>query len=113
MAYRVPQNERNRLEGTFEEIIGDSPALKSVLVEVERVAPTDSTVLVTGETGTGKELVARAIHKRSLRATRAFVSVNCAAIARTLFASSLSPIASSTGTMSRNAAQDDASAVKE
>jgi formate hydrogenlyase transcriptional activator len=58
MEDRVPQNERDRLECTFEEIIGDSPALKSVLVDVERVAPTDSTVLVLGETGTGKELIA-------------------------------------------------------
>jgi formate hydrogenlyase transcriptional activator len=73
----------------FEEIIGTSPPLRSVLAHVERVAPTDSTVLITGETGTGKELVARAIHKRSNRATRAFVSVNCAAIPPTLVASEL------------------------
>ena len=64
----------------FEEMIGSSAALRSVLVHVEKVAPTDSTVLITGETGTGKELVARAIHKRSNRASQAFVSVNCAAI---------------------------------
>jgi len=73
----------------FEEIVGSSPALQSVLSQVARVAPTDSTVLVTGETGTGKELVARAIHKRSQRSSRAFVSVNCAAIPRDLIASEL------------------------
>jgi formate hydrogenlyase transcriptional activator len=73
----------------FEEIIGTSPPLRSVLAHVGRVAPTDSTVLITGETGTGKELVARAIHKRSNRATRAFVSVNCAAIPPSLVASEL------------------------
>ncbi len=59
----------------FEEIVGDSPALQAVLARVAKVAPTDSTVLITGETGTGKELIARAIHKRSRRASRAFVSV--------------------------------------
>jgi len=59
----------------FEEIIGTSPALQEVLSRVAKVAPSDSTVLITGETGTGKELVARAIHKRSQRAGRAFVSV--------------------------------------
>jgi formate hydrogenlyase transcriptional activator len=73
----------------FEEIIGSSAALRRVLVHVSKVAPTDSTVLVTGETGTGKELVARAIHRRSRRATHAFVSVNCAAIAPSLIASEL------------------------
>jgi transcriptional regulator with GAF, ATPase, and Fis domain len=73
----------------FEEIIGSSSALRSVLAHVERVAPTDSTVLLTGETGTGKELVARAIHKRSNRAAQAFVSVNCAAIPPSLVASEL------------------------
>jgi formate hydrogenlyase transcriptional activator len=73
----------------FEEIVGVSPALNSVLTRVAKVAPTDSTVLVTGETGTGKELIARAIHKRSRRAARAFVSVNCAAIPRDLIASEL------------------------
>ena len=64
----------------FEEIVGNSPALQQVLVRVAKVAPTDSTVLITGETGTGKELIARAIHKASKRSDRAFVSVNCAAI---------------------------------
>jgi PAS domain S-box-containing protein len=73
----------------FEEIIGTSHALKSVLSRISKVAPTDSTVLITGETGTGKELVARAIHRRSDRASRAFVSVNCAAIPRDLIASEL------------------------
>jgi transcriptional regulator with PAS, ATPase and Fis domain len=73
----------------FEEIIGSSPPLQAVLANVAKVAPTDSTVLITGETGTGKELIARAIHKRSTRSTRAFVSVNCAAIPRDLVASEL------------------------
>lgn len=73
----------------FEEIVGSSPALQSVLAKVAKVAPTDSTVLITGETGTGKELIARAIHKRSQRSARAFVSVNCAAIPRDLIASEL------------------------
>jgi len=73
----------------FEEIVGTSPALQAVLSRISKVAPSDSTVLITGETGTGKELVARAIHRRSLRASRAFVSVNCAAIPRDLIASEL------------------------
>jgi len=73
----------------FEEIIGTSPALQEVLSRVAKVAPSDSTVLITGETGTGKELVARAIHKRSQRSGRAFVSVNCAAIPSSLIASEL------------------------
>jgi PAS domain S-box-containing protein len=73
----------------FEEIVGTSPALQTVLSRVSKVAPTDSTVLVTGETGTGKELVARAIHRRSHRASRAFVSVNCTSIPRDLIASEL------------------------
>jgi DNA-binding NtrC family response regulator len=73
----------------FEEIVGSSPPLQAVLSRVAKVAPADSTVLVTGETGTGKELVARAIHKRSQRSSRAFVSVNCAAIPRDLIASEL------------------------
>ncbi len=73
----------------FEEIVGTSAALKAVLSRISKVAPSDSTVLITGETGTGKELVARAIHRRSDRASRAFVSVNCAAIPRDLIASEL------------------------
>jgi formate hydrogenlyase transcriptional activator len=73
----------------FEEIVGISPALQTVLSRISKVAPSDSTVLVTGETGTGKELVARAIHRRSHRASRAFVSVNCAAVPRDLIASEL------------------------
>jgi PAS domain S-box-containing protein len=73
----------------FEEMIGASAALRSVLVLVEKVAATDSTVLITGETGTGKELVARAIHKRSDRAPQAFISVNCSAIPAPLVASEL------------------------
>src|SRR5229473_177072 len=73
----------------FEEIVGASPALRAVLSRVSKVAPTDSTVLLTGETGTGKELIARAIHKRSGRSSRAFVSVNCAAIPASLIASEL------------------------
>jgi len=73
----------------FEEIVGGSVALQDVLTRVSLVAPTDSTVLITGETGTGKELIARAIHKRSTRSSRAFVSVNCAAIPQNLIASEL------------------------
>jgi len=73
----------------FEEIVGTSPALQTVLSLVSKVAATDSTVLITGETGTGKELVARAIHRRSQRSSFAFVSVNCAAIPRDLIASEL------------------------
>jgi PAS domain S-box-containing protein len=73
----------------FEEIVGTSPALQIVLSRISKVAPTDSKVLITGETGTGKELVARAIHRRSGRTSRAFVSVNCAAIPRDLIASEL------------------------
>jgi PAS domain S-box-containing protein len=73
----------------FEEIVGTSPALQTVLSRISKVAPTDSTVLIIGETGTGKELVARAIHRRSNRASRAFVSVSCAAIPRDLIASEL------------------------
>jgi transcriptional regulator with GAF, ATPase, and Fis domain len=73
----------------FEEIVGTSTALQDVLAQVAKVAPTDSTVLITGETGTGKELIARAIHKNSQRSGLAFVGVNCAAIPRELIASEL------------------------
>ena len=73
----------------FEEIVGSSKALKIVLSRISKVAPTDSTVLIAGETGTGKELVARAVHKRSQRSGRVFVSVNCAALAPTLISSEL------------------------
>jgi formate hydrogenlyase transcriptional activator len=73
----------------FEEIVGTSSPLQTVLSRISKVAPTDSSVLITGETGTGKELVARAIHRRSRRSSRAFVSVNCAAVPRDLIASEL------------------------
>jgi formate hydrogenlyase transcriptional activator len=73
----------------FEEIVGSSGALRRVLSQVAKVAPTDSTVLILGETGTGKELIARAMHRRSKRSTRAFVSVTCAAIPPSLIASEL------------------------
>src|ERR1700754_1996151 len=73
----------------FEEIVGTSAPLQRVLAQVAKVAPTDSTVLITGETGTGKELIARAIHKNSQRSGVAFVGVNCAAIPRELIASEL------------------------
>jgi len=73
----------------FEDIVGSSPALQTVLSSIVRVAPTDSTVLITGETGTGKELIARAIHKHSRRSGQAFISVNCASIPSSLIASEL------------------------
>src|SRR5467141_391739 len=73
----------------FEEIVGSSPALQTVLSSIVKVAPTDSTVLITGETGTGKELIARAIHKHSRRSGQAFISVNCASIPSSLIASEL------------------------
>src|SRR5258705_4768557 len=73
----------------FEEIVGNSPPLQQLVSRVAKVAPTDSTVLITGETGTGKELIARAIHKASKRSARAFVSVNCAAIPPSLIPSEL------------------------
>jgi formate hydrogenlyase transcriptional activator len=76
-------------ERRFEQIIGDSPALEAVLEQVERVAPTDSTVLILGETGTGKELIAHAIHNISSRCGRPFVRLNCAAIPLDLLESEL------------------------
>jgi formate hydrogenlyase transcriptional activator len=76
-------------ERRFEQVIGSSPALESVLEQVERVAPTDSTVIIQGETGTGKELIARAIHNISSRCGRSFVKLNCAAIPLDLLESEL------------------------
>jgi formate hydrogenlyase transcriptional activator len=87
--HRLPQNEENHLDSGSKQIIGHSPALKSVLVEVERVALTDSTVLICGETGTGKELIAHAIHNLSARCGRPFVNLNCAAIPFDLLESEL------------------------
>ena len=81
--------DRQSDERRFEQIIGASPALESVLEQVERVAPTQATVLIEGETGTGKELIARAIHNLSTRSGRAFVKVNCAAIPLDLLESEL------------------------
>ena len=97
---RVQAEERTRNENLalreqidrdsmFEDIVGSSEALSKVLRQVAKVAPSDSTVLILGETGTGKELIARAIHKRSKRAERAFIGVNCAAIPPSLIASEL------------------------
>jgi formate hydrogenlyase transcriptional activator len=97
---RVRAEERTRNENLalreqidsdsmFEDIVGSSEALRKVLRQVEKVASSDSTVLILGETGTGKELIARAIHKRSRRAERAFIGVNCAAIPPSLIASEL------------------------
>jgi PAS domain S-box-containing protein len=73
----------------FEEVVGTSEVLRRVLVQVAKVAPADSTVLITGETGTGKELIARAIHKRSQRSSHAFITVNCAAVPSDLIGSEL------------------------
>jgi formate hydrogenlyase transcriptional activator len=82
---------REHIDGAcmFEEIVGSSPLLQRVLTSVVKVGPTDSTVLITGETGTGKELIARAAHKCSRRSGRAFISVNCASIPSSLIASEL------------------------
>ena len=84
-----PSTEEDFAEDKFEEIIGGSSALKLVLADVQRVAPTDATVLVLGETGTGKELIARSIHKISARRARPFVKLNCAAIPFDLLESEL------------------------
>ncbi|HXC69091.1 MAG TPA: sigma 54-interacting transcriptional regulator [Pyrinomonadaceae bacterium] len=81
--------EEIRTEHNFEEIIGDSPSLRALLRRVDQVAPTDSTVLIYGETGTGKELIARAIHDRSNRKNRPLVKVNCSAISAGLVESEL------------------------
>jgi transcriptional regulator with GAF, ATPase, and Fis domain len=86
---QAEERVRNENLALREEIVGASPALHAVLSRVSKVAPTNSTVLIAGETGTGKELIARAIHKRSQRAARAFVSLNCAAIPQSLIASEL------------------------
>ncbi len=88
-AENVYLQEEIRTEHNFVEIIGNSPALLSVLHKVEQIAPTDSTVLILGETGTGKELIARAIHDRSPRKSRALVKVNCSAISAGLVESEL------------------------
>ena len=85
----LPSIEEDRAEAKFGDVIGNSPALKSVLAEVERVAPTDATVLVLGETGTGKELIARAIHTSSARWARPYIKLNCAAIPFDLLESEL------------------------
>ena len=81
--------EQGRSDSRLEQIIGSSPALKLVLADVERVAPTDATVMVLGETGTGKELIAQAIHNASARCGRAFIKLNCAAIPFDLLESEL------------------------
>jgi formate hydrogenlyase transcriptional activator len=86
---RFGSGDQDRNPRRFEQIIGNSPALESVLEQVERVAPTDSTVLIQGETGTGKELIARAIHNISPRCGRSFVKLNCAAIPLDLLESEL------------------------
>ena len=85
----VTYPEGDRAERTFERIIGNSAALESVLEQVEQVAPTDSTVLIEGETGTGKELIAHAIHNASQRCGRALIKLNCAAIPLDLLESEL------------------------
>jgi formate hydrogenlyase transcriptional activator len=86
---RIGNAEQGSNERKFEQVIGNSPALESVLQQVERVAPTDSTVLIQGETGTGKELIAHAIHNLSSRCGRPFVRLNCAAIPLDLLESEL------------------------
>src|SRR4029077_1321845 len=86
---QAEERVRNENLALREEIVGASPALLAVLSRVSKVAPTNSTVLIAGETGTGKELIARAIHKRSQRAGHAFVSLNCAAIPPALITSEL------------------------
>ena len=86
---RCPPSNQDRTQRRFEQLVGNSPALELVLEQVERVAPTGSTVLIQGETGTGKELIARAIHNISSRCGRSFVKVNCAAIPLDLLESEL------------------------
>src|SRR5579871_3802911 len=93
LALKRSEEEKRYLEeelhNNFEEIIGENGALKQVLKQVETVAPTDATVLILGETGTGKELIARAIHNVSKRSNRTFVRLNCAAIPSGLLESEL------------------------
>jgi transcriptional regulator with GAF, ATPase, and Fis domain len=86
---RFGSGNQDSSERRFEQVIGNSPALESILEQVERVAPTDSTVLIQGETGTGKELIARAIHNLSSRCGRSFIRLNCAAIPLDLLESEL------------------------
>jgi formate hydrogenlyase transcriptional activator len=86
---KIASSKQAFVNGRFQQIIGNSPALNLALAEVERVAPTDSTVLVLGETGTGKELIARAIHDLSARRGRPFLKLNCAAIPFDLLESEL------------------------
>src|SRR5207302_4011971 len=86
---RFGSGGQGRNQRRFEQVIGNSPALEAVLEQVERVAPTDSTVLIQGETGTGKELIARAIHNISSRCGRLFAKLNCAAIPLDLLESEL------------------------
>ena len=86
---RLRSDDQDCRDRQFDQIVGSSPALESVLAEVRRVSPTDSTVLVLGETGTGKELIAHAIHNLSLRCGRPFVKLNCAAIPFDLLESEL------------------------
>jgi len=86
---RFGSGDQDRNQHRFEQVIGKSPALEAVLEQVERVAPTDSTVFIQGETGTGKELIARAIHNISSRCGRAFTKLNCAAIPFDLLESEL------------------------
>ena len=88
-ANKLSGNEAPQIERRFEQIVGHSSALESVLAEVERVAPTNSTVLILGETGTGQELIARAVHNISARCGRPFVKLNCAAIPFDLLESEL------------------------
>jgi len=86
---RFGSGDQVSYERRFEQVIGNSPALEAVLEQVERVAPTDSTVIIQGETGTGKELIAHAIHNLSLRCGRPFIRLNCAAIPLDLLESEL------------------------
>src|ERR1043166_5578674 len=87
--HRARQQRGNIAQHNFDDIVGASAGLRAVLEQVQVVAPTDSTVLINGETGTGKELVARAIHKNSSRSNRAFAKLNCAAIPSGLLESEL------------------------